>query len=532
MQIPNPKIQSNMTYDFARVPKANITRSVFDVPYRHITTFDADYLIPIYVDEVLAGDTHDMKEQALLCRLATLDKPIMDNVKLDVHYWYVPKRLLWDNYERQHGAQDKPGDSTDFLTPIIPSPTGGFVSGSLFDYFGIRPGVTLQGDYSITNWFGRAYNLIWNTNYRDQNLQDSVVVDLDDGPDLFSDYVLLKRGKRHDYFTSALPYPQKGNVSASLPLSGTANIILNPTTGIFPVLRKYDTRASTGAMMVNASSDVVSSSAGTSSYAVFDPQGTLQADLSTATAASINAFRYAFQFQMALEVDARSGTRFVEMLWAHFGVVSPDFRLQRPEFLGGHTFDVNVTPVAQTSESGTSPQANLSGLGVGYSNRRGFVKSFVEPGVIIGLISARADLTYQQGNRAMWYRRTRFDEYYPIFAHIGEQAIYNREIFAQGTSADVAVFGYKEAWSEYKFMPSLITGLMRSDVAGSLDLWHLSIDFASLPSLNSDFIQSNTPIDRVIAVPSEPHFILDYFSKVRKTRPMPVHSVPGLVTRL
>ncbi len=515
-----------MQHQFSQVPKADIPRSTFDRTHGYKTTFDSGYLIPIYIDEVLPGDTFNV-DPTLFARMATPIYPIMDNLYLDTFYFAVPLRLVWDNFERFMGAQDNPADSVDYLIPTISPNTGGFTEGSLEDYFGLPVGVD---GITISSLWHRAYNLIWNEWFRDQNLQDSVVVDTDDGPDSYSDYTLLRRGKRHDYFTSALPWPQKG-VGVELPLGDKAYVKVDDiptyTTNIDDdFLISYAASGSNQNFLGSATVQDISSTTPMQigSYA------NLFADLSNATGSTINSLREAFQLQKMLEKDARGGTRYKELIQTHFGVTSPDARLQRPEYLGGGSVPINVTPVQQTSSTdGTSPQGNLSAFATASSYKKGFTKSFTEHSLIIGLCNVRADLTYQDGIPRMFSRSTREDFYFPSLAHLGEQAVLNKEIFAQGTSADDDVFGYQERYAEYRYYPSKITGKLRSNATGSLDAWHLSQDFSSLPTLSDSFIQDTPPIDRVIAVPTEPEFILDCFIKAKTTRPMPVYSVPGLI---
>lgn len=519
---------------FARIPSVDIQRSVFDRSFTHKTTFDAGYIIPFAVQEILPGDTLNLKTN-ILARLATPIFPYMDNVYIDTHFFFVPNRLVWDNWEKFNGAQDNPGDSTDFLVPQLSAAThsAGFAEGSIYDYMGLPTKIASipQADMPIALPL-RAYNLIWNAWYRDENLQDSLDSPTDDGPDT-TVYTLQRRGRRKDYFTSALPWPQKGP-SVILPIGSSA-----PVLGIGKIDTTYASNGSVyesnGDYRNYANASVVDGGSASTMFFV-DRQiiggngvPNIWADLSDATAATINELREAFQLQRLFERDARGGTRYVELLLAHFGVVSPDFRLQRPEYLGGGTTSVNVNPIAQTtSTDATSPQGNLAAYATA-NGRHGFSHSFVEHGFVIGLISARAEVTYQEGMNRMWSRRTRFDYYWPTLAHLGEQAVLNKEVYMQGnTTIDNAVFGYQERFAEYRYQPSMVTGKFRSNATGTLDAWHLALDFSSLPTL-AGLVQEDPPIDRIIAIPSEPQFILDSYTKMRHARPMPTYSVPGLI---
>lgn len=515
---------------FSQVPKAEIPRSSFDRSHGYKTTFDAGLLIPIFVDEALPGDTFNLKMTGF-ARLATPIFPIMDNMYMETHYFSVPMRLVWDNWQKFNGEQKNPGDSTDFIIPQMTSPAGtGYDVGTLSDYMGIPTGVP---GLSHSALWHRAYNLIWNEWFRDQNMQDSVATPTGDGPDLPSDFVLLRRGKRHDYFTSCLPWPQKGP-GVTIPLGGTAPVVTNSQ----PInLAQASTPANFASMHQNTTSGLILGVPGSGTVAngqlVFGASTGLQADLSSATAATINSLRQAFQIQRIYERDARGGTRYTELIKSHFGVTSPDARLQRPEYLGGGSTPVNISPIPQTSASGTyaeSPQGNLAAVGTSVLSDHGFTTSFTEHCLVIGLISVRADLTYQQGLPRMWSRKTRFDFYWPALSHIGEQAVLQKEIFADGNPAnDEKVFGYQERYAEYRYKPSTITGLFRSTAPQPLDAWHLAQEFTTAPVLDSSFISENPPVDRIIAVPSEPHFLFDSWFNVRCARPMPVYGVPGLI---
>jgi len=520
------------THQFAMVPRADIPRSKFDVQSAHKTTLDSGYLVPVYVNEVLPGDTFNFNMTAF-ARMATPIYPIMDNMKLDSFFFFVPNRLIWNNWQKFMGEQNDPGDSISYIVPTTTSPAGGYEVNSLQDYMGLPTVGQIGGAATVTHcsFWPRAYNLIWNNWFRDQNLQDSRPVDLDDGPDNPADYTLQRRGKRHDYFTSALPWPQKGE-SVTLPLGTQAPITWGGTLNTGQAVSVYATQDNQKHRLITGGG--FGTTIGLETATTTAPQ--IYADLSDATAATINQLRQAFQIQKLLERDARGGTRYTEIIRAHFGVVSPDARLQRPEYLGGGSTDININPIAQTSSStvtgSSTPMGTLAAMGTALAHNHGFTQSFTEHGVIIGLVSVRADLTYQQGLPRMWSRSTRYDFYFPAFAHLGEQAVLNKEIYVQGTSADDDVFGYQERWAEYRYKPSQISGLFKSTAAGTLDGWHLAQKFNTLPTLNETFIADTPPLDRALAVGSEANgqqFLFDSFFDVKMARPMPMYSVPGLI---
>lgn len=542
---------------FSDAPAMYMKRTKFDRSHVYKTTFNSGKLIPIFVDEVLPGDTTRMSVN-YFARLATPVKPIMDNIYLDWFFFFVPNRLVWEHWQNFCFEQEDPDDSTDY---VIPTTSAGDTSntsmslGSLWDYFGLPIGLSNGSGINVSALPFRAVYLIWNEWFRDENLQKSVKIQKGDANEVLnsarvseqpswvsdlnvSGYVCPPRCKRHDYFTSALPWTQKGP-GVSIGLAGTADLVLSSNNN--PILFSGGGGNSAFENMPVHSAKIgnevdiqgYTGEIENKGYLKFGSDVGLKgyADLDSSSIFTINSLRTAFQMQKFYERLARGGSRYTEVLRSFFGVVSPDARLQRPEFLGSFTKMVNINPIAQTSATDdTSPQGNLSAYGVTAAKFHGFTKSFVEHGYIIGFVSARADLTYQQGINKMWLRSTVYDFYWPTFAHLGEQAIELREIYAQGSEADTTVFGYQERYAEYRYKPSQITGKFRSSVTGgSLDKWHLSQFFKNAPTLNEEFIVENPPIERIIAVPSEPEFLLDIGFRYFTVRPMPMFGTPGLV---
>lgn len=566
---------------FSDAPAMYMKRSKFDRSHVYKTTFNSGKLIPIFVDEVLPGDTTRMSVN-YFARLATPIKPIMDNIYLDWFFFFVPNRLVWEHWQNFCFEQEDPDDKTDYVIPTVAS-TGNSENtyiGSLWDYFGLP--VNTSGNLSgISALPFRGVYLIWNEWFRDENLQKSVKIQKGDnnevlnsarssdqpswvftsGTNIVPGFACPPRGKRHDYFTSAFPWTQKGP-GVSVGLAGTASIVnpsplsdyfLTSNSNQLAAISAFQGDSYYGGRRVTSGTDTITfkrfdSSSDYSSIGGFagntDNNVDVHAysgsnlltrdsyvDLDSSSIFTINSLRTAFQMQKFYERLARGGSRYTEVLRSFFGVVSPDARLQRPEFLGSFTKMVNVNPIAQTSATdSTSPQGNLSAYGVTAAKFHGFTKSFVEHGYIIGFVCARSDLTYQQGINKMWLRSTVYDFYWPTFAHLGEQAIELREIYAQGSKDDTKVFGYQERYAEYRYKPSQITGKFRSSVVnGSLDKWHLSQFFKNAPTLSEEFIIENPPINRIIAVPSEPEFLLDIGFRYTTVRPMPMFGTPGLV---
>lgn len=542
MSVRDMKQRSVDVHDFSMIPRAEIPRSSFKMEKTLKTAFNFGQVVPILVEEVLPGDNWNASVSTV-ARTAVPIVPIMDNWHLDMFSFFVPCRLLWTNWVKFMGEQTQPGDSISFTIPQIVSPAGGFAVRSIYDYFGLPTvGQILGGNTISVNALPiRAYAQIYNQWFRDENLNASMANNVGDGPDAVSDVSLITRGKRHDYFTSCLPWPQKGNTAVSIPLGTTAPI--RSTGGAIPFSNVAGTR--TSQLNLTSGTNVptwTDATVAATSGATFGLAGVAvtwgNVDLSAATAATINQLRQSFQIQKLLERDARGGTRYTEIIRAHFGVVSPDARLNRPEYIGGGRAPIIVNAIPQTSATGltggTTPAGNLAATGHA-QGRAGFTYASTEHGYIITVVSARTDITYQNGMRKMWSRSTRYDFYFPVFAMLGEQAVLNREIYADGSANDALVFGYQERWAEYRYNPSQITGLFKSRSAGTIDYWHSAENFLALPTLGATFIQTAsmaTTTQRNFAggaLTDGQQIICDFFWNMNVARPLPMYSVPGMI---
>lgn len=546
------KQPSNMVSRFAQVPNTTKPRSSFPVRQTNKGQLtDAGLLVPFALYECYPGETFNLKPTVFV-RLTTQLVPMMDNMYLDWFAFFVPHRLVDSRWEQIMGERKPdPDSSIDFTTPKLPGPaTTGWLIGSMPEAYGLVPGIA-DKPAGVCSYFARGYNLIMNAWFRDQNLQDSLVVDTDAGPDSPGDYTnLFRRGKRHDYYTSCLPDPQKGP-SIQIPLGGTAPVLGG---GILAASFDWDQTPGADVMESDGTARPYGTNAqtvnGTSAANTFwlqkNPDADapyLRVDLDDATGADLNELRNSFAVQHLLEADARGGTRYIEQNRVHFGVTSPDARLQRPEFLGGDSVPYNQQAVAQTTFQGTETRLDAKGAlaanSVFVSSGRGITYSTVEHGYLHLMMSVRADITYQQGVDRHFFRHSRYDFYYPEFANLGEQAVLSREIFYDGTGSesaepptgDFAVFGYQERFGELRYFRSTITGTLRSDAASTLDYYHLAQDFGSRPTLSDTFIQDAPPIARVVGITpsvSAPAFLYDAFIQGSVTRVMPAYGVPGL----
>lgn len=543
----------NVESHFALLPNADIRRSQFDRSSSVKTSFNVGDVIPFYLDEVLPGDTFKVKTSKVV-RLQTLITPMMDNIYLDTYFFFVPNRLVWNHWKEFNGENTESAwlPTTEYEIPQITSPaTDGWKVGTVADYFGIPTGVP---GLSVNALPFRAYALIMNEWFRDENLSDPLVVPLDDATvagvntgayitDVAKGGLPFVAAKYHDYFTSCLPAPQKGP-DVTIPVAEAANLPVLPLseTHIFSSTSPannmgwsaLDGSLSWAGTWRNPNDGLHVDPLGSTANPYVVPNNLWAVQSGVASAATINQLRLAFQIQKLYEKDARGGTRYTEILKTHFGVTSPDARLQRPEYLGGNRIPININQIVQQSATteGSTPQGNPVGLSLTTDNHSDFTKSFTEHGFILGLMVARYDHTYQQGLDRMFSRKSRFDYYWPVFANIGEQAVYNKEIYAQGSAADDEVFGYQEAWADYRYKPNRVTGEMRSSYAQSLDVWHLADDYSVLPSLSDSWIREDkSTVDRVLAVQSSVsnQLFADIYVENRCTRPMPMYSIPGLI---
>lgn len=518
---------------FSTVPPARTPRSGFDRSYSHKTTIDSGLLYPVFHDEALPGDSFTVRP-AFLARMSTPIRPYMDGIKLDWQFWAVPYRIVWTNFVKMMGERTDPADHNDYTVPQMVAPGGGHLIGSFSDYLGLP--VLVAGITHSSLWH-RAAALVYNEWYRDENLQDSVTVDLDDGPDDPADYPLRRRGKRKDYFSGALPFSQKGD-PVLLPIGENAPVIATgdgvPSfIGTMGAPVAYNMRAESAGNNMEIS---ITAPAGTPTErdSVWDDTK-LVADLSAQTSATINAMRVAVTLQHLLERDARGGSRYIEQNLAHFGIYSEDHRLQRPELLMTGSMDVNPMPVPNTSAFGG--EIGQLGAFVAAANvGRSWTKSFHEHTLLLGFVSIRAELTYQRGIERMMSRKTRVDHYFPDLAHLGEQGILSQELYADATGSESAgtgdwsVFGYQPRYEEYRHRENKVTGEFRSVDPASLDVWHLALDFGvTRPLLNAAFIEENPPISRIVVLTGEPEFLLDCYYKVKCVRPMPKYATPGLL---
>lgn len=527
---------------FAMVPRSDVPRSKFRTEHTHKTTFDMGLLVPIHIEEVLPGGVYQ-GQMSVLVRLNNLIFPLMDNARVSSFFFFTPSRLVWTNFQKFMGAQTNPGDSISFTIPQVVSAAGGFPVGQIWDYMGCPTvgQVTAGKTVSVNALPMRAFNLILNEWFRDEDLDNSFTVATDNGPDPVGNYGMIRRRKRHDYFTSARPWPLKGGIEQNLPFSGNATVKTNSTDLFTGAQNPVRGLLSTGsaltasvALGIDASNQPKVATDASSGAAKGFYFSNLYADLSTVTGTTINAMRLAIATQQFLEKDARGGTRYTELLQNHFGVHPEDARLQRPEYIGGGVTDIQTQAIPQTSATGltggTTPVGQLTAQAVAAASHS-FSYHATEHGYIIGIVCVDADITYQQGLHRMWTRQTRFDFYWPTFANLGEQAIRNDEIYVTGDTTDTQTFGYQERWAEYRYYPSRISGLFRSTSASNIDEWHLAQQFVGLPTLNTTFIQSTPPGSRVLAggvAVNGMQVLFDSFFDINRTLPLPTYSVPGL----
>lgn len=538
---------------FAMNPtRIDMSRSKFNRSHSYKTTFNVGQLIPFYCDEVLPGDTFSVKTSKVI-RMQTLLTPLMDNIYLDTYFFFVPNRIVWEHWRELMGENSQSAwiPEVEYSVPQLTAPAEtGWTVGTLADYFGIPTGVP---NLSVNALPFRAYALICNEWFRDENLTDPLNVPVTDSDivgvntgnyitDVVKGGLPFMAAKYHDYFTSCLPAPQKGP-DVTIQLAQSTRLPVAPFDNDVPGigstgmrLRRVgpDPTVSDGSLGIRDSGYVYSSGTAPSPFPSYglEPSNLWAYNDGSLAVATINQLRTAFQIQKLYERDARGGSRYIEILKSHFGVTSPDARLQRPEYLGGQRVPININQVVQNSETSNTPQGNTAAYSLTVDSHGDFSKSFVEHGFIIGLMVARYDHSYQQGLERFWSRRDRFDYYWPVFANLGEMAVKNKEIFAQGTEVDDEVFGYQEAWADYRYKPSRVTGEMRSQYSQSLDVWHLADDYATLPYLSDSWIREDPKtVNRVLAVSDNlsAQLFCDIFVDCTATRPMPLYSIPGLV---
>lgn len=535
----------NSEQHYAQVPRAEIRRARFKRPFNLLTTINEGELVPIYCDEVLPGDTAKINMNALM-RMSTPLYPVMDNCYCDFYFFFVPSRLLWDHFENLMGQNDSTywAEPTEYTTPKTKAPKGGWKVGTIADYFGIPTGVE---NIEVNSMPFRAYCKIFNEWFRDENLQQPIPFSTGDetteGSNTWEDAQINTRqgggelarvNKYKDYFTSCLPSPQKGE-SVKLPISGDANVYMYSTVQD----KVYDgdiwlESANQYAPRFNQQGDKLVQVFGSKTKNGSDEtQSVFKADLSTVTAATINELRQAIAVQHILERDARTGTRYKEILQGAWGVTSPDARLDRSEYIGGYRLPININQVVQTSSTDTtSPQGNTGAYSMTTMSKNMCTYSATEHGYIIGLAAVRVEHSYQQGLARMWTRSTRFSYYDPMLANLGEQAVLNQEIYAQGTAQDEEVFGYQEAWADYRYRTNMVTSEMRSTYEQTLDAWHYADKYNEMPKLSSNWIIEGKNIDRTLAVQSSNshQFICNFYFDQTWTRPLPIYSIPGLET--
>lgn len=557
----------NTEMHFSNVPGIGLSRSKFDRSFDHKTTFNCGSLIPVYIDTtIMPGDTVKMRMSEVI-RMMTPIAPVMDNAYLDTYFFFVPKRLLWDHFKRFMGENDTAPwtQTTEYTEPQISAPVNGWSKGTLADYFGYPTNV---GGWKASALPFRAYCMIWNEWFRDENLKNPVYITTGDSDTTGKDYDAqtydpvtdtecgakpLKVAKLHDYFTSALPGAQKGP-AVSIPLGDTAPVMFSKATQDYTTGTYTDDQNLIGK---DANFATANQAAAPLPYTVINGTTTvlkswgqigLEADLSAAVGATVNQLRQAFAIQKFYERQARSGSRYIEVVKGHFDVTNPDFRVQRPEYLGGKRIPINMNQVIQTDASGKqsyydtttsswktddkTPQGNAAAYSVtSDTNEDLFTKSFTEHGILMGLVCVRTDHSYQQGLNRQFSMKKFTDYYWPEFANLGEMAILNKEIYMSGTASDdEAAFGYQEAWANYRYFPNIITGEMRSNYAQSLDIWHYGDDYSQLPALGSDWIdEPETNMARTLAVQNHDQLFGDFYFGAIYTRPMPLYSVPGLI---